>query len=85
MLSPNGQSVKYERTLRYGKFTKLASENLLHNIKQAEAYGHDQIHMVIGNDNSPAYDRMGELNFKVEDGTCIIILCYVQKSVHKRT
>ncbi len=31
--------------------------------------------MVIGNDNSPAYDRMGELNFKDEDSTCI---CYVQ-------
>ena len=78
MLSPNGQSVKYERTLRYGKFTELASKNLLHNIKQAEAYGHGQIYMVIVNGNSPAQDRMGELNFQDEDGTCIIILCYVQ-------
>jgi hypothetical protein len=30
------------------------------------------------NGNSPAYDRMGELNFNDEDGTPIIILCYVQ-------
>jgi hypothetical protein len=32
VLSPNGQSVKYERTLRYGKFIELASEYLLHDI-----------------------------------------------------
>jgi hypothetical protein len=34
--------------------------------------------MVTINGNSPAYDRMGELNFKDEDSTCIIILCHVQ-------
>jgi hypothetical protein len=34
--------------------------------------------MVTVNGNSPAYDRMGELNFNDEDGTPIIILCYVQ-------
>ena len=34
--------------------------------------------MVILNGISPAYYRMGELNFKDEDSTCIIILCYVQ-------
>lgn len=49
----------------------------MHNIKQAEAYGHDQIYMVIVYGNIPAQDRMGELNFKDEDSTCIIILCYV--------
>jgi hypothetical protein len=49
----------------------------LHNIKQAEAYGHDQIYMVIVYGNIPAQDRMGELNFKDEDSTCIIIFCYV--------
>jgi hypothetical protein len=34
--------------------------------------------MVIVNGNSPAQDRIGELNFQDEDGTCIIILCYVR-------
>jgi hypothetical protein len=34
--------------------------------------------MVTVNGNSPAYDRIGELNFTDEDGTPIIILCYVQ-------
>ena len=34
--------------------------------------------MVIVNGINPAQDRMGELNFKDEDSTCIIILCYVQ-------
>ena len=34
--------------------------------------------MVIVSGINPAQDRMGELNFKDEDSTCIIILCYVQ-------
>ncbi len=34
--------------------------------------------MVIVNGINPAYYRVGELNFKGEDRTCIIILCYVQ-------
>ena len=34
--------------------------------------------MVIVNGTNPAYYRVGELNFKDEDSTCIIILCYVQ-------
>ena len=34
--------------------------------------------MVIVNGTIPAYYRVGELNFKDEDSTCIIILCYVQ-------
>ncbi len=38
MLSPNGQAVKYERILRYGKFIELASENLLHNIRTIREY-----------------------------------------------
>ena len=50
----------------------------MHNVKKAEDYGHNQIYMVTVNGNSPAYDRMGELNFNDEDGTPIIILCYVQ-------
>jgi len=36
------------------------------------------VYMVTVNGNSPAYDCMGELNFNDEDGTPIIILCYVQ-------
>jgi hypothetical protein len=50
----------------------------LHNIKPAEAYGQDHIYMVTVNGNSPAYDRIVELNFTDGDGTPIIILCYVQ-------
>jgi hypothetical protein len=61
-----------------GGSQNLASEHLLHSIKHAEVYGHDQIYMVTVNGNSPAYDCMGELNFKDEDGTRIIILCCVQ-------
>ena len=34
--------------------------------------------MVSVNGINPAYYRMGELNFKDEDSTGIIILCYVQ-------
>ena len=33
--------------------------------------------MVIVNGTNPAYYRVGELNFKDEDSTCIIVLCYV--------
>ena len=35
------------------------------------------------NGNSPAYDRIGELNFKDEDSIPIIILGYVQKQFIK--
>ena len=34
--------------------------------------------MVIVNGINPAYYRVGELNFKDEDSTCIIILCDLQ-------
>ena len=34
--------------------------------------------MVSVNGINPAFYRVGELNFKDEDSTCIIILCYVQ-------
>ncbi len=61
-----------------GGSQNLASEHLLHNVKKAEGYGHNQIYMVTVNGNSPAYVRIGELNFNNEDGTPIIILCYVQ-------
>ncbi len=78
VLAPNGQSVITNVHLDTGGSQNLASGHLLHNVKKAEDYGHNQIYMVAVNGNSPAYDRMGELNFKDEDGTPIIILCYVQ-------
>ena len=78
VLAPNGQSVITNVHLDTGGSQNLASEHLLHNVKKAEDYGHNQIYMVTVNGNSPAYDRMGELNFNDEDGTPIIILCYVQ-------
>ncbi len=77
-LTPNGQSVITNVHLDTGGSQNLTSEHLLHNVKKAEDYGHNQIYMVTVNGNSPAYDRMGELNFNDEDGTPIIILCYVQ-------
>jgi hypothetical protein len=78
VLAPNGQSVITNVHLDTGGSQSLASEHLLHNVKKAEDYGHNQIYMVTVNGNSPAYDRMSELNFNDEDGTPIIILCYVQ-------
>jgi hypothetical protein len=78
VLKPDGQSVSVNVHLDTGGSQNLASEHLLHNIKPAEAYGQDHIYMVTVNGNSPAYDRIGELNFTDEDGAPIIILCYVQ-------
>jgi hypothetical protein len=72
------QSVITNVHLDTGGSQSLASDYLLHNVKKAEDYGHSQIYMVTVNGNSPAYDRMGELNFNDEDGKPIIILCYVQ-------
>jgi hypothetical protein len=78
VLAANGQSVSINVHLDTGGSQNLASEHLLHNIKPAEAYGYDQICMVTVNGNSPAYNCMGELDFSDEDGTPIVILCYVQ-------
>ncbi len=74
----NGQSVSVNVHLDTGGSQNLASEHLLQNIKPAEDYGYGQICMVTVNGNSPAYNRMGELDFSDEDGTPIVILCYVQ-------
>ncbi len=73
VLTPNGQSVITNVHLDTGGSQNLASEHFLHNIKKTEDYGHNQIYMVTVNGNSPAYDRMGELNFNDEDGTPIIL------------
>ncbi len=78
VLAANGQTVSINVYLDTGGSQNLASEHLLHNIKEAKDYGHDQIYMVTVNGNSLAYDRMGELNFNDEDNTPIIILCYIQ-------
>ncbi len=78
VLKLNGESVSVNVHLDTGGSQNLASEHLLHNIKPAEAYGQDHIYMVTVNGNSPANDHIGELNFTDEDGTPIIILCYVQ-------
>ncbi len=78
VLAANGQTVSISVHLDTGGSQNLVSEHLLHNIKVAKAYGHDQIYMVTVNGNNPAYDRMGELNFNDEDNTPINILCYVQ-------
>ncbi len=84
VLAANGQSVSVNVHLDTGGSQNLASEHLLHNIKPAEAFGYDQICMVTVNGNSPAYNRMGELDFSDEDGTPVVILCYVQVQSIKR-
>ena len=78
VLAADGQTVSINVHLDTGGSQNLASEHLLHNIKEAKDYGLDQIYMVTVNGNSPAYDRVGELNFTDEDNTPIIILCYIQ-------
>ena len=78
MLQQNGQSIDVNIHLDTCGSRNLASEHLLHNIKKAEEYGHNQIYMVTVNGNSPSYNRMGELHFVDEDKNPIITLCYVQ-------
>jgi hypothetical protein len=53
VLAPNGQSVITNVHLDTGGSQNLASEHLLHNVKKAEDYGHNQIYMVTVNGNSP--------------------------------
>jgi hypothetical protein len=45
----------------------------------AEEYGHKPICMVTIQDDSPAYSHQGELHISDENGTPIILLCYVQE------
>jgi hypothetical protein len=47
VLAPNGQSVITNVHLDTGGSQNLASEHLLHNVKKAEDYGHNQIYMVM--------------------------------------
>ena len=78
VLTADGHSIDVNIHLDTCDSRNLASEHLLHNIKKAEEYGHDQIYMVTVNGNSPSYNRMGELHFIDEDKNPIITLCYVQ-------
>jgi hypothetical protein len=78
VLAANGQSIDVDIYLDTCGSRNLASEHLLHNIKKAEEYGHNQIYMVTVNGNSPSYNRMGKLHFIDEDKNLIIMLCYVQ-------
>lgn len=61
-----------------GGSRNLASPELLQNIKRAKDYGHTPISMITINDDSPVYDRMGELHFQDHSGAPIVLLCYVQ-------
>ncbi len=70
VLAANGHSIDVNIHQDTCGSRNLASEHLLHNIKKAEDYGHNQIYMVTVNGSSPSYNRMGELP--------IITLCYVQ-------
>ena len=48
-------------------------------MKTAEEYGGKPICMVTIQGDSPAYTHQGELHFSDENGTPIILLCYVQE------
>jgi hypothetical protein len=85
VLKENGQSIDANIHLDTCGSRNLASEHLLHNIKKAEDYGHNQIYMVTVNGNSPSYNRMGELHFIDEDKNPITTLCYVQTQPIKGT
>ncbi len=75
VLAANGQSIDVKCIhLDTCGSRNLASKHLLHNIKKAEEYGHNQIYMVTVNGNSPSYNRMGELHFIDEDKNPIIML-----------
>ncbi len=78
VFASNGQSIDVNIHLDTCGSRNLASKHLLHNIKKAEEYGHNQIYMVTVNGNSPSYNRMGELHFIDEDKNPIITLCYMQ-------
>ncbi len=67
VLAANRQSVDVNIDLYTCGSRNLASEHLLHNMKKAEEYGHNQKYMVTVNGNSPSYNRMGELHFIDED------------------
>ncbi len=67
LLAANGQSIDVNIHLDTCGSRSLASKHILHSIKKAEEYGHNQIYMVTVNENSPPYNRMGELHFIDED------------------
>ncbi len=62
-----------------GGSKNLASRHLLKNIKLAKSYGNEPIRMVTVNDLSPDYNHQGELHTTDENGTLLVILCYVQE------
>jgi hypothetical protein len=62
-----------------GGSKNLASRHLLKNIKLAKSYGNEPIRMVTVNGLSPDYNHQGELYTTDENGTPLVILCYVQE------
>ena len=62
-----------------GGSKNLASRHLLKNIKLAKSYGNESITMVTVNGLSPDYNHQGELHTTDENGTPLIILCYVHR------
>ena len=62
-----------------GGSKNLASRHLLKNIKLARSYGNEPIRMVTVNGLSPDYNHQGELHTTDENGTPLVILCYVQE------
>ncbi len=62
-----------------GGSKNLASRHLLKNIKLAKSYGSEPIRMVTVNGLSPDYNHQDELHTTDENGTPLVILCYVQE------
>jgi hypothetical protein len=60
VLAANGQSIDVNIHLDTYGSRNLASEHLLHNIKKAEEYGHNQMYMVTVNGNSSSCYCMDE-------------------------
>jgi hypothetical protein len=76
--TPDQQTLQIKANADTGGSKNLASKHPLQNVKMAEEYGNKPICMVTIQGDSPAYTRQGELHFSDENGTPIVLLCYVQ-------
>jgi hypothetical protein len=76
--TPDQKTLQIKANADTGGSKSLASKHLLQNVKMAEEYGNRPICMITIQGDSPAYTHQGELHFSDENGTPIVLLCYVQ-------
>ena len=76
--TPDQQTLQIKANADTGGSKNLASKHLLQSVKMAEEYGNRAICMITIQGDSPAYTHQGELHFSDENGTPIVLLCYVQ-------